>query len=65
MKKVFKSFVRNLRTTKMVNFMKKVQQCIIFQTEIDKLNRYYHEMTKVSMTKNVTKKHLMTKSPYD
>ncbi len=27
--------------------------------------RYYHEMTKVSMTKNMTKKHLMTRSPYD
>ncbi len=26
---------------------------------------YYHRMTKFVMTKNMTKKHLMTKSPYD
>ncbi len=35
--------------------------------KIDKKIDYknYHEMTKVSMTKIVTKKHLMTKTPYD
>jgi hypothetical protein len=29
------------------------------------VQRYYHEMTNVFMTKVMTKKHLMTKSPYD